>query len=465
MTPTKAHTLPRSQVAHFTLNAHTVDGARAASKVESAAQLLSVAPPQLFPWVANSCHMDTFLGAELAAYCFAPSRLNHLDFSEESRTEDVVKLLLFVCECATDEDATTDDNRGRLGASRDIVRDTDGYAPGPQILKPGDKGKQDGAIAHVEELVLWDVKLRDIHGLRSDRCVTYFEKAVCRRCGPKSGERQRVLPYVCISHNYLTAPTMLRGDLEKHKSSGARDAVFERRREEALASFGNMEETINKTLLLGNGYDPMEFNDGDSCISLVGELCTSCEDPFSRAVFRRMLRLPALLIIHSPTPAPRATGLQKDSMKFGRTQGRKDAEIRVCGVPYTLVAVIFHGPGHYISNLRFVDTSSTGDLLAGDDMDSKESTSGGWYHYDDMPPFPFPIPRRGELFPAAGPYVLPEARRRQHFRPTVWYYVTKHAVAERYELHESIQALRAQWAEGGFGGIYNLPPQPAAFTY
>ena len=409
--------------------------------------------------------MDAFIGAELAAYCFTPSRLNCLDFSEESRTEDIVKLLLFVCECVTDEDATTDANRDRLGAARDIVRDIDGYAPGPRILKPGDKGKDDGVIAHVEELVLWDVRDRDIQSLRSDRCVTYMERTVCRPCSHQSEERQRVLPYVCISHNYLKAPTMLRADLEKHKSSGARDAVFARRREKALASFDNMEEAINKTLLLGNGYDPMVPTAEDSCISLVCERCRRCKDPFSLAVFRRMLRLPALLVIHSPTPAPRATGLQKDSMKFGRTQGRKDAEIRVCGVPYTLVAVIFHGPGHYVSNLRFVDTSSTGDFLAGDDVDTRKSSSGGWYHYDDMPPHPFPIPRRGELFPVAGPYVLPEARRDQQFRPTVWYYVTKHALAERYQLHEGIQALRGKWAEGGFEGIYNLPAQPAAFTY
>ena len=113
--------------------------------------------------------MDTFLGAELAAYCFAPARLNCLDFSEESRTEDIVKLLLFICECATDEAATTDENRCRLGAARDIVRDIDGYAPGPRILKPGDKGKDDAVVAHMEELVLWDVKSRDIQGLRSDR--------------------------------------------------------------------------------------------------------------------------------------------------------------------------------------------------------------------------------------------------------------------------------------------------------
>ena len=177
-----------------------------------------------------------------------------------------------------------------------------------------------------------------------------------------------------------------------------------------------------------------------------------------------MLRLPALLVIHSPTPSARATGLEKDSMKFGRIQGKKDAEIRVCGIPYTLVAVIFHGPGHYVSNLRFVDTSSTGDFLAGDDVGTDKSASGGWYHYDDMPPPPFPVPRRGELFPVAGPYVLPD-RRAQEFRPTVWYYVTKQALAERCQLHDSIQALRTQWAEGGFEGIYNLPPQPAAFTY
>ena len=465
MTPTTAHTLPRPQVAHFTLNAPPVDGATAASKVEGAAQLLSVAPPQLFPWVGNSCHMDTFLGAELAAYCFTPSRLNCLDFSEESRTEDIVKLLLFVCECATDEDATTDENHDRLGAARDIVRDIDGYAPGPQILKPGDKGEGDAVVAHLEELVLWDVKGRDIWGIRSDRCVTYVEKTVCGTCNAQSAERQKVLPYVCISHKYLKAPTVLRSDLEKHKSSGARNAVFARRRKEAMAKFDNLEEAINKTLLLGNGYDPMVPTDEDSCISLVGERCTSCEEPFSRAVFRRMLRLPALLVIHSPTPAPSATGLQEDSMKFGRAQGKKDAEIRVCGVPYTLVAVIFHGPGHYISNLRFVDTSSTGDLLAGDDMASKESTSGGWYHYDDMPPYPFPIPRRGELFPVAGPYVVPGARRDQEFRPTAWYYVTKHAVNERCELHESIQALRARWSEAGFGGIHNYQAQSGAFTY
>ena len=126
--------------------------------------------------------MDSFLGAELASYCFAPSRLNCLDFSEESRTEDIVKLLLFVCECATDEDATTDENRNRLGAARDIVRAIDGHAPGPQVLKPGDKGGYDGAIAHVEELLQWDVKGRDIQDLRPDRCVTYAERAACRPC-------------------------------------------------------------------------------------------------------------------------------------------------------------------------------------------------------------------------------------------------------------------------------------------
>ena len=133
-----------------------MDGETVASRMEEAAQALSVAPPQLFPWAGNACHVDTFLGAELAAYCFAPSRLNCVDFTEESRTEDIVKLLMFVCECAIDEVSTTEENRDRLGAARDIFRALDGYPPGPQILHPGDKGGVDGAIAHVEELAVWD---------------------------------------------------------------------------------------------------------------------------------------------------------------------------------------------------------------------------------------------------------------------------------------------------------------------
>ena len=116
-------------------------------------------------------------------------------------------------------------------------------------------------------------------------------------------------------------------------------------------------------------------------------------------------------------------------MKFGRAQGKMDEEIRVCGIPYTLVAVIFHGPGHYVCNLRFLDTSSSGDFLAGDDPDRREGVSG-WCHYDDMPPRPFPFSRRGELFAAAGPYVLPQSRRGQRYRPTVWYYATMYAATQ-----------------------------------
>ena len=59
----------------------------------------------------------------------------------------------------------------------------------------------------------------------------------------------------------------------------------------------------------------------------------------------------------------------------------------------------------------------------------------------------------------------PSRKTEQQFRPTMWYYVTKRALTERCELHEGIKALRAQWTEEGFEGIYNLPAQPAAFTY